>query len=516
MSSPPPWLACRPSEGNGPARCAPFGGAWLRAAGQLQAPCGCACALGAPRAGIAKTPGVRAEGGLRPAPTPAPRALRSLTACELCGAEAQSQLDPQDRGQQPERGRRLLLLLLLQKSVSRARVHSMMHLSSTHRIRLTGACNQERTRRCLGRGAAGPPSSVPLPAGTPLLAPTGITSHPPPGARSPRQRHRAPRGWTAGEGRPGRGCAGTAAAKSAASPRLLLDPHFSPGLCVSLSGTSRRGSGSPRDPPPRSGSCPGVAGGPGAAAPPGPAGSRAYLRGSSGSFLPASAASPRRSDPHLCATSAAAAARARRKPRRRPRPPPARAPPSGSRGARARGVGTPARPRARHLSSRTRRRGRGRGRAAGGGALGHAARRRSWRAKGGAAAAPRPIGIPRACTCPPRCRAASHPCGGPGTRPPSVPAKAPRVPLEPAWQPKRLRLSLPPPPGQPGVCPSGSAGAPIRCPCLGVAGASPSVCAGCAGALSRGGTERGGGAVLAARDGWVPGKGRPPEGWAST
>lgn len=73
------------------------------------------------------------------------------------------------------------------------------------------------------------------------------------------------------------------------------------------------------------------------------------------------------------------------------------------------------------------------------------------------------MGSPRACTCQPRglCRprraardrvrpgapgpparpGVSHPRGGTATRPPSVPAKAPRVPLGPAWRPRRLRLS---------------------------------------------------------------------------
>lgn len=303
-----------------------------------------------------------------------------------------------------------------------------------------------------GRGASPPPSpSLREPPSRPPLAspPTPL-----PGARNPRQHRRAPRGWTAGEGRPGRDCAGTAAAKSAASPRLLLDPHFCPGLCIVTLGhlAERQRVPARPTPPPGSRSCPEVAGGPGAAAPPWPAGSRAYLEGSSGSFLPVSAASPRRSDPHLWETSAAAAMQVRLKPRgaRPPPAPPLRLP--------------------RHRDQSESR-------------------------------APAPA-------CPAAPRPPTH-AAGPRHSQPSVPAKVPRVPLGPEWRPKRLRLS----PSQgipafalqdPRVRRSEACALELPWP---LPASAPLA------RVSRGGPVRGGGAILTAGEAWVPGKGRPLEGW---
>ena len=360
------------------------------------------------------------------APTPAPWTLRSLTARKLCGAEAQSQLDLQDHGQQPARGQRLLLLLLLQKSVSRAPVHSMMHLSSRHRTRLTGACNQERTRRCLSRGAAGQrglPSSIPLPAGTPLPAPTGITTHPPTRRAQPAAAPRGAARWTAGEGRPGRDCAGTLATKSEASPRLLLDPHFCRGLCVFTLGHLAAWQRVPArpTPPPGSRSCPEVAWVPAWRTLPGPrAPALTYGASLAASFplLPPPCAALTRICARPLRRHCASQREASAAPDPRPRPA------SGSRG-----TGTNQNPARLHLP------------------------------------APRPGGLQ------PTRRARDMSALGP--REGSARPFGARVATEAA---ETLPI-----PGHPSVCPSGSAGTPIRGLCLGTALASPSVCAACAG-----------------------------------
>ena len=126
-----------------------------------------------------------------------------------------------------------------------------------------------------------------------------------------------------------------------------------------------------------------------------------------------------------------------------------------------------------------------------------------------APAAPGPIRIPRACTCLPRGQAASNPRGGPATCQPSVPAKVPRVPLGPEWRPKRLR-------------PSPSQGIPafalqdprvLRSEACALELPWPLPASAPLARVSRGGPVRGGGAILAAEEAWVPGKGRPLEGW---
>lgn len=335
-----------------------------------------------------------------------------------------------------------------------------------------------------GRGAAGPPLLRPPPCGNPPPGPHWHHLPPPYPAR-------ATRGSAAGRragGRRGRG----GRAGVARGPRPLSPQHprvscwtrtFARAYALSLSGTSRRGSGSPRDqpPPPALGPAPRSRGVPARRPLPGPR-APALTCGAplAASFPPPP--SPGAAPTRICA-------------RPLPPPPPPREPDGSLGGARARPPPAPP----LRLPGRS---------GAGGGDAGPAARpppelenaaartaagARGWRGRGRARGLPpKPAreGRGRRGTATNQNPARLHlPARRPGGLPPTRRARDTSAlgPREGSACPFGARVAteaaetLSPSQG-PRVCPSGSAGTPVRGLCLETALASPSVCAACAGA----------------------------------
>lgn len=76
---------------------------------------------------------------------PVTQVCHSLTSCDLCWAETQGQLEPQDHQGQLGLGALQVLwwrLLLLEERISTVRVHSMIHLSSAKGIQIARVCQQ--------------------------------------------------------------------------------------------------------------------------------------------------------------------------------------------------------------------------------------------------------------------------------------------------------------------------------------------------------------------------------------